>query len=215
MTFLEAINQVMVRLRESEVTAWDVNTFSKLIGRMVNDAKREVEDAHEWHALRTTKAGAVAADDASVVFDDTNQRTRMIQVFNDTGDSKLHIKTRNEIIRLRSVGNASTGQPCFYSLKGYNSEGAVQLEIWPTSDGAYDLSLDCIVPQADLASNATIITVAPDPIVLRALALALAERGDDAGTSFNMAMAEYRIALDDAINRDKDNGADYEAWHVP
>jgi len=54
MTYLELVNGVLRRLRENQVSAVDQNPYSLLIGDLVNDAKRIVEDAWDWSALRTT-----------------------------------------------------------------------------------------------------------------------------------------------------------------
>ena len=54
MTYLELINGVLKRLRESTVTTAPENDYSVLIGELVNDAKKQIELRHEWTALRTT-----------------------------------------------------------------------------------------------------------------------------------------------------------------
>mgnify|MGYP003675312696 FL=1 len=50
MTYLEIVNSVLVRLREEEVTSLDENDYSKLISRLVNVTKNEVENAWNWSA---------------------------------------------------------------------------------------------------------------------------------------------------------------------
>ena len=44
MTYLEMVNDVLVRLREPVVTTVSETTYSALIGKFVNDAKRQIED---------------------------------------------------------------------------------------------------------------------------------------------------------------------------
>ena len=44
-TYLDLVNDVLVRLREAQVTSVSQNGYSSLIGALVNDAKRETEDA--------------------------------------------------------------------------------------------------------------------------------------------------------------------------
>ncbi len=215
MTFLEAVNAVLLRLRQSEVSTWEASDYSKLIGQFVNEAKREVEDAHEWHALRETITASVVATDTEVTFAGTTERTRIIAVYNDTENCMMHTKPRNQIIKYRNVGTTQSARPDFYALGGYNASGEIKLELWPTSNGSYDLVMDCINPQADLTSNNTRISVAPQPIAIRALALAISERGEDGGQPYLQVMNEYATALTDAVNRDKDNGPYHEAWVVP
>lgn len=50
-TYLQLVNDVLVRLRESPVLTVSQTPFSALIGAFVNDAKREVEDAWQWSQL--------------------------------------------------------------------------------------------------------------------------------------------------------------------
>ena len=54
MTYLQLVNKVLVRLRENEVSTVGENSYSKLIGEYVNDAKRTVENAWDWTGLRNT-----------------------------------------------------------------------------------------------------------------------------------------------------------------
>ena len=53
-TYLQAINDVLIRLREQQITSLDETTYATLIGKFVNDAKRQVEDAYSWNVLTTT-----------------------------------------------------------------------------------------------------------------------------------------------------------------
>jgi len=50
-TYLQLVNDVLVRLREAQVSSVAQTSYSALIGALVNDAKREVEDAWQWSAL--------------------------------------------------------------------------------------------------------------------------------------------------------------------
>lgn len=50
-TYLQLVNDVLVRLRESPVSTVTQTSYSTLIGALVNDAKREVEDAWQWSQL--------------------------------------------------------------------------------------------------------------------------------------------------------------------
>ena len=51
MTYKQLVNNVLVRLREREISNVSDN---KLIGTLVNDAKYEVENAWNWSSLRQT-----------------------------------------------------------------------------------------------------------------------------------------------------------------
>lgn len=49
--YLQLVNDVLVRLRESPVSTVSQTSYSSLIGALVNDSKREVEDSWQWSAL--------------------------------------------------------------------------------------------------------------------------------------------------------------------
>ena len=54
MTYLNMVNNILKRLRERQVSSVTENSYSALIGVLINDAKKEVEDSWDWSALRTT-----------------------------------------------------------------------------------------------------------------------------------------------------------------
>ena len=62
MNYLELVNNVLVRLREAEVTAPTDTPYSKLISTFVNDAKRFVEDSFQWNVLTETLTVTTAPD---------------------------------------------------------------------------------------------------------------------------------------------------------
>ncbi len=51
-TYLQIVNKVLVRLREDTVATVVENSYSTLIGALVNRVKTEMEDTWRWHALR-------------------------------------------------------------------------------------------------------------------------------------------------------------------
>ena len=149
MTFLEAINQVMVRLREDEVEAWDGSDYSKLIGRLVNEAKAEVEDAHEWNCLKDQFDASVVADDTTVSFTGTSQRTRIVQVFNQTETTRMQRVDRDRIIYWRNIGSSTSGVPYWFSQHGYTTSSELELIIYPDADGSYTIRLDSLHNHSD------------------------------------------------------------------
>ena len=52
MTYLDLINNVLRRLREDQVVTVNGTDYSSLIGDLVNDAKKVVENSFDWTALR-------------------------------------------------------------------------------------------------------------------------------------------------------------------
>jgi len=54
MTYLNLMNNVLRRLREEETTSVTSTTYVKMVGDFINDAKKLVEEATDWSALRET-----------------------------------------------------------------------------------------------------------------------------------------------------------------
>jgi hypothetical protein len=63
-TYLSIVNDVMVRLREPQVSSVSENTLSALVGKFVNDTKRSVADAYDWDAFNTAITVALTAGTA-------------------------------------------------------------------------------------------------------------------------------------------------------
>jgi hypothetical protein len=62
MTYLEIVNRVLRRLREAEVGTVNENSYSTLIGDLVNSIKSEVENSYNWSVLRQTLSTSTSAD---------------------------------------------------------------------------------------------------------------------------------------------------------
>ncbi len=54
MTYLQLVNDVLIRLRETQVSTVTQTAYSTLIGKFVNDAKRQIEDSYTWNVLAQT-----------------------------------------------------------------------------------------------------------------------------------------------------------------
>lgn len=213
-TLLQTINKVLVRLRESEVGTPSETDYSKLVCRLVNDAVHEIQSAHSWNDLKTTVTASVSATDTDATFSGTNTRTRILDVYDSTSDDRMFKRDREWIIKQRELSTSTATQPTWWAFKGYDSSGNVEIELYPEVDGAYTLTADVILPDADLTSGSDVIRAPEQAVYLRALALAIAERGEDGGSLFADAMQQYQIALNDAVTFERDN-AGVCGWYVP
>ena len=63
MTYRGLINQILIRLREDTIPVdWtgnindsnNVSDYQKVVGSLINDAKRSIESYHDWLILRET-----------------------------------------------------------------------------------------------------------------------------------------------------------------
>ena len=201
MTYLELVNNVLIRLREGEVSSVSDNSYSKLIGILINDAKRTVEDAYNWNALTDTLTATTTNDVFNYVLVGSGTRFRMLNAINDTSNEIMRYKTGVEMDELFLIPDTvQKGSPQWYNFNGVNSNGDTQIDIYPKPDGVYNLRFNMIIPQTKLITDSTVLKVPAEPVALLAYAKALAERGEDGGLASNEAYALYKQSLTDHIS---------------
>jgi hypothetical protein len=198
-TYLQLVNDVLIRLRENEVSSVSDNNYSKLIGKFINDAKRQCEDAYNWNALSDTLSAVTGADVFNYVLVGSGQRFRVIDVINDTKDYMLTLQTTEEMNKLFLLQSAQKDQPMYYNFNGTNSNGDTQVDLYPIPNGVYNLRFNVIKPQLPLSANSDTLLIPSEPVIFNALARAMGERGEDGGIASNEAFAMYKQSLSDAI----------------
>ena len=214
-TYLELVNDVLIRLRENEVTSVSDSGYSKLIGKFVNDAKRQVEDAYNWNALSETLSANTVVDIFNYVLTGSGQRFRVIDVLNDTSDDYLKLKTTQDMNQLFLLSTTEKGAPRYYNFNGTNSNGDTQVDIYPIPDGVYNLRFNLIKPQSPLSANADALLVPSEPVIFGAVARAMVERGEDGGLASNEMYALYKQSLGDAIALESGRYLEEDAWIAP
>jgi hypothetical protein len=199
-TYLELVNETLVRLREPEVTAVTDNAYSKLIGRFINDAKRQVEDSYTWNALSETLTVTTSANLFNYVLTGIGQRFKVIDVINSQSDWFLNYETTRKMDELfLNSGTVLVGAPDRYNFNGVDNNGDTQVDLYPIPDGVYDIYFNVIKPQAEFTASATQIKVPSEPVIFLAYAKALNERGEDNGVNSVEAYELYRQSLSDHI----------------
>jgi hypothetical protein len=214
-TYLQLVNDVLIRLRENEVTSVSDNAYSKLIGKYVNDAKRMVEDSYNWNALSDTLSAVTGADVFNYVLIGSGQRFRVVDVLNDTSDDYLRLKTTADMNRLFLLTTSERGAPRYYNFNGTNSNGDTQVDVYPIPDGVYNLRFNIIKPQLPLSSNGDTLLVPSEPVIFGAVARAIAERGEDGGIGSSEMYAMYTQSLGDAIALESGRYLEEDAWIAP
>lgn len=199
MQYIQLVNSVLRRLRETEVSSVADNAYSKMIGEFVNDAKRQVEDAYSWNALSETLSAITTNDVFNYVLVGSGQRFRMIDVINDTDDYFLKYQTTSEMNRLFLMTSSEKGSPRFYNFNGVDSNGDTQVDLYPIPDGVYNIRFNVTKPQLPLSANSDILLVPHEPVIFNACARAFAERGEDGGITSGEMYALYNQSLADAI----------------
>ena len=199
MTYLQLVNSVLRRLRETEVSSVSDNAYSKLIGDFVNDAKRVVEDSYNWNALYDTLSATTSSDVFNYVLVGSGQRFRVIDVLNDSSNWFLQEKPTQWFDQQFLLTTPQKGSPLCYNFNGVDSNGDTQVDLFPIPDGAYNIRFNIVKPQVELSNNADNLQVPHEPVIFLAYAKALAERGEDGGMASGEAAQMYRQSLADAI----------------
>ncbi len=212
-TYLELVNETLVRLREPEVTAVTDNAYSKLIGRFINDAKRQVEDSYTWNALSETLTVTTSANLFNYVLTGIGQRFKVIDVINSESDWFLNYETTRKMDELfLNSGTVLVGAPDRYNFNGVDSNGDTQVDLYPIPDGVYNIYFNVIKPQAEFTADATQIKVPSEPVIFLAYAKALNERGEDNGLNSVEAYELYRQSLSDHIAAEANRYPEELVW---
>ena len=187
MTYLNLMNSVLRRLREEETTSVTSTTYNKMVGDFINDAKKLVEEATDWSALRETIVVTTTASDNSYSLTGGGDNVKVMCVLNDTSNLFMDYQTKNWFNEQLYISSAAEGAPRYYTYNGLDSSGDTEVLVGPTPDGVYSLRFDVIKRQADLSANTDSLLVPAMPVIHYAVALLARERGETGGTS----TAEY------------------------
>ena len=199
MTYLELVNDVLIRLREPTVTTVVLNSYSTLIGKFVNDAKRQIEDAFSWNILGTTITVTTAASTASYALTGAGQKFQVMDVINTTSNVGLTNISFVDMNRKLNFTPLVNSIPTEFAFDGVNASYDTKVNLFPIPDGVYTIKFALTVPQATLASDATVVLVPDVLVVQNAYARALVERGEDGGLSSSEAYQLYKSMLSDYI----------------
>ena len=214
MQYIQLVNDVLVRLRETEVSSVNDNAYSKLIGKFVNDSKRMVEDAYNWNALSDTLSAVTAVDIFNYVLVGSGQRFRVIDVLNDTSDTILGNATTKWMNQQFLLTSQNKGSPNYYNFNGTDANGDTQVDLFPIPNGVFNIRFNIIKPQVPLSADADRVLVPSEPIIMLAYAKALAERGEDGGLASSEAYGLYKTSLADAISLESGRYSEESVWDV-
>lgn len=212
-TFLNIVNRMQRRLRETVTAAVSTSSYSTLLGDFVNEAKREVEDAWNWNALRETVIATTVDGTSAYTLTGAGKRFRVLDVFNNTNNYFLHPIHHSEQTR-RLIGESpQEGKPLYYSFNGeYQGDPIVDLS--PIPDGVYAINFNLVIPQADLSAAADELYVPDYPVFLGAMVKALEERGEDGSTQYAQILSDYHQAVFDAIAQEEARSTGETDWYA-
>jgi len=199
MTYLELVNDVLVRLRETTVSTVSETSYSALIGKFVNDAKRQIEDAFAWNVLGQTITVTTSASTPTYSLTGAGQKFQVMDVINTTSNVGLINITFVDMNRKLNFTPLVNSIPTEFAFDGVDGSYDTKVNLYPIPDGVYTIKFALTVPQATLTSDSTVVAVADTLVAQNAYARALVERGEDGGLTSSEAYQLYKAMLSDYI----------------
>lgn len=212
-TYLELVNDVLIRLREPTVGTVQENTLSKLVGKLVNDAKRQVEDSYSWNALSNTLMVETVASTYGYVLNGSGTRFKVIDVQDITNKTNINALT-TQMMSQYLLENTNSGNPMYYNFNGIHSTGDTKVDFYPVPIAGLTIYFNLYIPQAEFVSDANTLLTPKEPVVLGAFARALVERGEDGGLNSSEAYGLFKASLADAIAIESSRYVEEETWEA-
>ena len=210
-TFLQLTNEVLIRLRESQVTAVTQITYSTLISRFINESKRQVEDAWAWKALDTTLTVTLTPGTSEYVLTGSGRRFKDISVNDTTSQARLSAVSERWILDQQQLSTVQTGDPVYYGWSGWDGTDS-KFIVFPTPSRASVLKFNLNVPQVDLSAGSDILLIPSEPVIAGAFARALVERGEDGGLASSEAYQLYKGVLSDYIALEQTRSPEWDTF---
>lgn len=215
-TYLDTVNNVLRRLREPTVQSVDDTPYSSMIGVLVNDAKREVEDANDWNSLSSTVTVSTVAGTYNYTLTGAGTRFRVIDVVNDTSNVVVNYAPTSWMTQqFLFTSSTDRGTPMYYNFNGVDTNGDTQVDLFERPDGVYSLRFNLVVPQADLTTNSSRVLVPSHLVAMLAYAKAIAERGEDGGNLSSEAYTMYKLALANEVAIERNRYSEEMNWTAP
>ena len=217
MTYIELVNSVLRRLRESEATTvqgiGNSNSYARLIGDFVNEAKSQVENAWKWSALRRTLTATTVDGTFNYEIQGSQNNFQVLSVLNDTSDIVMLYKDADWFNEAFLLTNPQRGIPTFYNFNGVSADGDTQVDIYPIPDGVYTLRFNVVLRNVPLSGDSDPMEIPSRPVILLATAMAIEERGEDGGQQSINAYAAAQSALADAVALDAGRHPEETVWY--
>jgi hypothetical protein len=211
MTYLQMVNGVLTRLREDNVTTVDGNddVVVLLVKDFINDAKRQVENAHTWTALATEWEFTTTPNDPSVVLTNTASSCIIDYIYDDNG-VELNQADRSYVRKQSKQAGSTTNTPRVFCIDGVGPNSDLKLKLFPTPKEAEDYTVYGFKGSDDLTADTDTCHIAPLAIIYMATAMAARERGEVGGQTpqeLLLLAKEYLLSAvaQDATNSDLEN----------
>lgn len=220
-TFGQLISRVLRKLGENELNGSQTaltEDYEKLVADYINDVKEEVEDAHNWRALRQTVSPVVLAGTQSIAITEANERSRLVRIWQNDAYAEVPLAfdvtdadnpTRlleldlAELIYRDTIDTTTRQDPAYFALDNSSGDG-LAVYVWPRPADDRTLQLTLAIPQPRIADDAldTIIKVPVRPIYIGSVWHTMEERGEELGTNGQFNEQQFNKSLATAVSRD-------------
>ena len=129
----------------------------------------------------------------------SNQRSRIVDVFNTTNTVRLTPYPFDYVRRQTQLDTENQQDPFAWATAGVTTTQSLKIRLYPIPDAVYSIDVETIIPEEDKDSDLQYTKVPWYPVYLKALALAIRERGEDDGEEFNEIQKAYEQAMGDAV----------------
>lgn len=213
-TYLEMVNDVLIALRDDQVTSVGQDVHTQLIGRFVNDAKVQCEAATDWSALGTEEIVVVPAGTEKLSIAGSANRIKIDYVLNVTNDNVLIQRSRRAMQVQALKGQVPVGIPGNWCNNGVDTNGDAVIQISPTPAVTTNFALVGFQRTGQLVADTDTLLIPDVPVRDLAIALAVRERGEVNGQT----AAEYfeiaKRTLSDAVAFDSARNDSEDDWYV-
>lgn len=203
MTYLEIVNKVLRLMRETSATSITSadDIVVEIVADFVNDAKRQVEGAHNWNALRHTWDVTIPAGASSFALPGAGSHAQIDYIFGEDG-TELRETTNKRLAYKRKAGTQTMAPSLEYAVDGIDANRDVKVSVYPAPAADYDVEVSGFKKQVDLVTDDDVLLVPEQPVIYMALALAARERGEVGGQAAAEIFGMAEQYLKDAIAND-------------
>ena len=213
-TYLEMVNDVLIALRDDQVTSVGQDVHTQLIGRFVNDAKVQCEAATDWSALGTEEIVVAAAGTEKLSIVGSANRIKIDYILNVTNDNILFQRSRRAMQIQALKSEVPVGIPSNWCNNGVDANGDAVVQISPTPAVTTSLAVVGFQRTGQLVADTDMLLIPDVPVRDLAIALAVRERGEVNGQT----SAEYfeiaKRTLSDAVAFDSARNDSEDDWYV-
>jgi hypothetical protein len=206
MTYLEAVNKVLRRLREPEVGSVDETVYSKLIGEFVSDAKSLVENAWSWSGnIQQNLTIGTSLTDLAIPNSTVNTQVRSVRNIDTKTDLKrLEYTDYRDLLVDNLLVTTYGPQPEFYATQFDFTTDSQKVYFWPPTEGTKTFYLNVRWDNRgdDVLTDSSTLSVPSLPVVQFAHAMAVEERGETGGTTPATLFGIAKSTLSDAVAYD-------------